>query len=327
MVRLDFINVGYGDAVLIRDTEAPFAMLVDCGDVTVGDGGEGSRRISAAEFLEQEQVRTLDLLVLTHLHRDHSGGLARLLQSTAVREFWCNYLPPRAYWGREVPVPADFSAGARSLLESLNICLAALAVLDRGGTRIRSAEELGPARELTPSLRAEIHLEDAALRRRQAEIWQRVLTGRPRCGELEELDGFINNTSIRLRLESAGRSAELPGDVYAACWQEHDLRPCTVVKLPHHGHGDSLTPRLLGMLRPAYTVISVSNTRTDNCPAAEVVRLVRSGGGRLLFTDAVAEGGLAPPPHQAVGLCIRADGTVTETVPCPARAGAVHPKE
>ena len=38
MLTLDFINVGYGDAILIRDTDAAFSMLVDCGDVTVGDG-------------------------------------------------------------------------------------------------------------------------------------------------------------------------------------------------------------------------------------------------------------------------------------------------
>ena len=32
MLLVDFINVGYGDAILLRETETPFAMLVDCGD-------------------------------------------------------------------------------------------------------------------------------------------------------------------------------------------------------------------------------------------------------------------------------------------------------
>lgn len=36
-MTLDFINVGYGDAILIRS--GSFTMLVDCGDWTVGDGG------------------------------------------------------------------------------------------------------------------------------------------------------------------------------------------------------------------------------------------------------------------------------------------------
>ena len=75
-MTLDFINVGYGDAILIRS--GSFTMLVDCGDWTVGDGGPDSQRISAADFLRQEGIDTLDLLVLTHLHRDHSGGLTEL---------------------------------------------------------------------------------------------------------------------------------------------------------------------------------------------------------------------------------------------------------
>ena len=33
-MTLDFINVGYGDAILIRS--GSFTMLVDCGDWTVG---------------------------------------------------------------------------------------------------------------------------------------------------------------------------------------------------------------------------------------------------------------------------------------------------
>ena len=48
-MTLDFINVGYGDAILIRS--GSFTMLVDCGDWTVGDGGPDSQRISAADFL------------------------------------------------------------------------------------------------------------------------------------------------------------------------------------------------------------------------------------------------------------------------------------
>ena len=59
---------------------------------------------------------------------------------------------------------------------------------------------------------------------------------------------------------------ELPGDVYASCWERHQLPPCTLIKLPHQGHGDALTSRLQELLRPRYAVISVSDDRTDDCP-------------------------------------------------------------
>ena len=54
-----------------------FTMLVDCGDWTVGDGGPDSQRISAADFLRQEGIDTLDLLVLTALKMIESKGFGR----------------------------------------------------------------------------------------------------------------------------------------------------------------------------------------------------------------------------------------------------------
>ena len=51
MLLVDFINVGYGDAILLRETETPFAMLVDCGDARIGrsrtDGGSLRRTTCA----------------------------------------------------------------------------------------------------------------------------------------------------------------------------------------------------------------------------------------------------------------------------------------
>ena len=264
MLTLDFINVGYGDAILIRDTGAAFSMLVDCGDITVGEGGPESKRISAAEFLQREGVHALDLLVLTHLHRDHSGGLTELLRTVRVKEFWCNYLPPHEYWDTQVVVEKTFSAGSRCLMESLNIYLSALKTMETQNTTIRLMEDSPMAVDLTTDLHTEIYLEDRELFRRQEAIWQNVLDGSPSDAELDELDHFINNTSIRMRLNCGDTSVELPGDVYAACWEKHDLSPCTIMKLPHHGHKDSITPRLLDMLAPQHAVISVSNTRTDD---------------------------------------------------------------
>ena len=103
MLLVDFINVGYGDAILLRETETPFAMLVDCGDARIGRSRPDGRRITAADYLRREGIRELDLLVLTHLHLDHAGGLTHLLPGVRVREFWTNYLPPEEMWGHTLP--------------------------------------------------------------------------------------------------------------------------------------------------------------------------------------------------------------------------------
>lgn len=312
MLTLDFINVGYGDAILVRDTVTPFTMLVDCGDVAVGDGGPGSMRISAADFLRREGVKVLDLLVLTHLHRDHSGGLLQVLSVADVKEFWTNYLPPETDWGTQVNVPPQFSAGARCLLQSMNIYLSALEHMRTQGTRIHQQTASNVEKALTERLSVEVFLEEDALHRRQFRIWQNVLQNRLYEQELLELDQFINNTSIRLRLSCGGRSMELPGDVYAACWEKHRLSSCDLVKLPHHGHRDSMTPHLLEMLRPACVVISVSNSRTDDCPSAAVLELLLQQGCSVFATDAVHCSGLKEPTHRAVRFSIDESGQIRQ---------------
>ncbi len=299
MLLADFINVGYGDAILLRERETPFTMLVDCGDVHIGRSRPDGQRITAADYLRREGIRELDVLVLTHLHLDHAGGLAHLLPEVRVREFWTNYLPPEETWGRTLPVPPDWTAGARCLMTSMGIYLKALAHLRDQGAEIRLIREPCVCR-LTETLTAGIFLEDETLRRRQAAIWEDVLSGAAGGGDLESLDGFINNTSIRLRLSCAGQEIELPGDVYASCWEQHQLPPCTIMKLPHHGHGDALTPRLLEMLRPRYAVISVSDDRTDDCPSRKILRLLSQLGVECFFTDAVPCQHTQAQPHLAI---------------------------
>ena len=299
MLLADFINVGYGDAILLRERETPFTMLVDCGDVHIGRSRPDGQRITAADYLRREGIRELDVLVLTHLHLDHAGGLAHLLPEVRVREFWTNYLPPEETWGRTLPVPPDWTAGARCLMTSMGIYLKALAHLRNQGAEIRLIREPCVCR-LTETLTAGIFLEDETLRRRQAAIWEVVLSGTAGGGDLESLDGFINNTSIRLRLSCAGQEIELPGDVYASCWEQHQLPPCTIMKLPHHGHGDALTPRLVEMLRPRYAVISVSDDRTDDCPSRKILRLLSQLGVECFFTDAVPCQHTQAQPHLAI---------------------------
>lgn len=300
MLLADFINVGYGDAILLRERETPFTMLVDCGDVHIGRSRPDGQRITAADYLRREGIRELDVLVLTHLHLDHAGGLAHLLPEVRVREFWTNYLPPEAAWGRQREIPAAWSSGARCLMQSLNIYLEALDRLREQGTNIQLLQKTSGCRQLTKELSAGIFLEDEELLRRQTEIWAATLGGSAQGEDLDCLDGFINNTSIRLRLSYGGQEIELPGDIYAACWERHQLPPCTILKLPHHGHKDALTIHLLEMLRPRYAVISVSDDRTDDCPSRKILRLLSQLGVECFFTDAVPCQHTQAQPHLAI---------------------------
>lgn len=310
VLTVDFINVGYGDAILVRESISGFSMLVDCGDVTTGASTPSSRRISAADFLLQEQINKLDILVLTHLHRDHTGGLLPLLRQVQVKECWTGFLPPEDFWNSRLAVGTDYSQGARCLIESIEICLKALRQMKERHTVIRKTDAEKAGLSLAPGLMADVYQESDQLFRRQDAICEKVLAGEEDGKSLDILDGFVNNASIRLRLEYAGASIELPGDTYAACWAKHRLKTCSVVKLPHHGHPDSLSEHLLAMLDPKYVVISTSDARTDDCPSAKVIEMLRRRGLEPMFTDAVARYGVKAAHHQSVRITIGEDGNI-----------------
>ena len=56
--------------------------------------------------------------------------------------------------------------------------------------------------------------------------WAHALEGNPDGGELEELDHFINNTSIRVRLLYGKRVIDLPGDACGVDWAGNPITKC-----------------------------------------------------------------------------------------------------
>lgn len=77
-----FLNVGQGDATLITTPEGK-QVLIDGGD----DNGY------AAYDLDSLDVDTLALVIASHAHADHIGGLADILRTTAVEAYVDNGVP------------------------------------------------------------------------------------------------------------------------------------------------------------------------------------------------------------------------------------------
>ncbi len=77
VLRIIFLDVGQGDAVLIRAPEGQTA-LVDAGPRDV------------VPLLRQLGVERIDLLVATHPHADHIGGMAGVIESLPVRFYMDN---------------------------------------------------------------------------------------------------------------------------------------------------------------------------------------------------------------------------------------------
>lgn len=77
-MAVHLIDVGQGDAILI-----------DCGTTEVLiDGGSSSPAV--VSYLNDYVDEPLEVVVATHPHADHIGGLTAVLESFQVQEVWRN---------------------------------------------------------------------------------------------------------------------------------------------------------------------------------------------------------------------------------------------
>lgn len=105
-----------------------------------------------------------------------------------------------------------------------------------------------------------------------------------------------NLTSLMHRFTYGGRSVLLTGDRYAADWENEEIGPCDILKLPHHGDPKSMTRSLIGKLHPSYAVISCQNSpeAKKDRPNADILRMLLETVPNVLCTEN-RETGVIPP--------------------------------
>ena len=89
VLRVTFLDVGQGDAVLVQAPEGQTALI---------DAGRGD----IVPLLREIGVTQIDLMVATHPHADHIGGMARVIESIPVRFFMDNGDPHTTATYREL---------------------------------------------------------------------------------------------------------------------------------------------------------------------------------------------------------------------------------
>ncbi|GEM_PF-6006124 len=67
-----FINVGQGDAILIQ---------MPCDAFILVDGGPRSAADKLLDYLYSQEIEEIDIMVATHAHEDHIGGLVAVFES------------------------------------------------------------------------------------------------------------------------------------------------------------------------------------------------------------------------------------------------------
>jgi competence protein ComEC len=97
-LEITALDVGQGDSILAVNPEGS-TMLIDAGGPV---GAHGVSEITSsfdvgeqvvAPYLWSRRLRRLDILVLTHAHTDHMGGMSAILNDLRPRELWVGIDP------------------------------------------------------------------------------------------------------------------------------------------------------------------------------------------------------------------------------------------
>ncbi|WP_165859258.1 DNA internalization-related competence protein ComEC/Rec2 [Desulfofundulus salinus] len=244
-----FIDVGQGDSILVQ-TPGGKNMLVDAGGWPGElDSGEGAGEKVVVPYLRRLGVRRLDVLVITHPHEDHAGGMRAVIEAFPVD---LALVSPVGETGNSSVFTGKFSDKVPLTYRAL------LAGLAARGVPVK-ATGAGDRLHLDPALDIQV-------------------LGPPRP-LLSGTRSDLNNASLVLLIRYGEEVLLLTGDIEVEAQQAlMDAGVnlgCTVLKIPHHG-SRYLLRSFLEKTHPAVAVISVGRHNNFGHPAPETLeRLAR----------------------------------------------------
>jgi competence protein ComEC len=267
-LSVTFLDVGQGDCAAVR-LPGGGCVLIDVGSRT-STGSAAGREASAPATIIDAGARTIvpylhrigvwriDLLVVTHAHDDHSGGLAAVLDALPVG---------MVAMGR---VPAG---GTAFTCEGLDLA------------RPRLAGRGPPIIALTAG--EDIELAGGSV--------LRVLS--PGSAALTGTHSDVNNSSVVLRLDCGPATFLFAGDLESEGEAALLSRPAglgagraepaavIVLKVAHHGSQFSTSAEWLAAVAPSFAVISVGPNSFGH-PSPRTEARLAAAGATVLRTDA-----------------------------------------
>ncbi len=258
LLRVTFLDVDQGDCIIIR-TPSNKVIMIDAGDDT-----KYSAEKYILPYLEANDIKRIDKLIITHAHRDHIGGLLKIIPKIEIGEVYENKPSVTQIYveiidmlkKRKIPIhkpwrgdKLDFGDGIEALV-------------------------MHPSKEWYGLMGESIDMNT-------------------QDGGVSESDGEGNHNdfSIVLRMQYKDIVYHFSGDAEKAS-EEHimkgnaeNLFPCTVYKVAHHGSKTSSDPAYLNKLKPAFSVISCGINNKFKHPSPVTVQNLQYYGKTTLRTD------------------------------------------
>jgi beta-lactamase superfamily II metal-dependent hydrolase len=261
-LKVSFLNVGQGDALLIRCPDQKTQTLLDSGPANKDYSGAEEM---FARALEEQMAgdHVIEFAINTHPHNDHISGFLSLLEAKGADA---------------VKIKTYVDSGADNPVSRIEERVRAK-VKEAGTTYISLAGSRGASLQVCP---AESTREGINLLLNQPQAEGADLLGCP---------NNLNDCSLISRMKYQGVSFLFLADV-STNWEKVALKrrdllfplKSTVLKIGHHGNG-STSAALLDAVRPDLLVLSTGSpghgmTERYGFPADPVISRVRRHASR-----------------------------------------------
>ncbi|HEY1100987.1 MAG TPA: DNA internalization-related competence protein ComEC/Rec2 [Myxococcota bacterium] len=259
-LRVTFLPVGQGDGAVIELPDGT-VFVVDAGgrvpfDPRATDEGraealaEPGKRV-VVPYLQRRGIEHVDVVVVSHPHPDHAGGLRAVVEAVSVGELWIAgdaTRPGRLMAPLISAVGVDKTKSTPALLGTH---------IYGTGDDAAVVEVLAPAPEEGAPTYPELHANDNSLVMRVC--WKQTCILMP--GDLEEQGEELLLASV-------------PADKLRA----------QIVKAGHHGSRTSSSPAFVAATKAEHVVLCTGRHNTFNFPSPVVVDRWRAAGATLWDT-------------------------------------------
>jgi competence protein ComEC len=255
------IDVGQGDSLLVVGPSGQ-TMLIDAGGPTgAAANAENAQGLGSEDaafdvgeevvspYLWSRQIRSLDIVALTHAHSDHMGGMPAVLRNFRPRELWVavdpNSAPYRALLAEAVALGIKvrhLRAGDALTWDSIAISV------------------LAP----TPAY---------------------VNPGPPINNDSLVLHMQFGRASALLEGDAEAPSERTMVAAARGGLASARIGPDTLLKVGHHGSRTSTTPEFVALAAPQDAVISVGLRNTFGHPRPEVIARLAAANAHVFRTD------------------------------------------